>query len=354
MQINITDSINQTVLFTLCLLLVIIATTRKDKNAFEMNQTHTGELKGIAILMVLFSHIGYFLSSDSRFLFPLSVASGVGVNMFLFLSGFGLTKSALKKGAPIMRYYLKRFKSIFLPMWLVLVPTLILDASILRRFYGFSEILSSILGYFPKADLMTSINSPLWYFSLILFYYLIFPLIFWKKYPLVSAIIILLVGFAMTKFILPVHPDVLKLYQLHFIAFPLGMVFAWFFRSLPVMFNKTWVRLILVVFLLVVFGYTAIHSGVGSKALVEQSTSLISMLSLLLIIILIDVKSGFLILLGKYSYEIYLVQWPLMSRFDFIYKHTPPFLATILYICLFMGLGFILQKLGALLTREKT
>jgi len=39
----------------------------------------TQELKGLAILSIVFAHIAYMLVSDSRFLYPLSVAAGVGV-----------------------------------------------------------------------------------------------------------------------------------------------------------------------------------------------------------------------------------------------------------------------------------
>ena len=47
---------------------------------------------------------------------------------------------------------------------------------------------------------------------------------------------------------------------------------------------------------------------------------------------------------GIYSYEIYLLHWPLMYRFDFVYKILPPALATCLYLFIFIGLGMVLQR----------
>src|SRR3990167_8339061 len=66
-----------------------------------LGRESTLALKGFAILAVIFSHIGYFLVADHRFLFPLSTFGGVGVDLFLLLSGFGLTMSALSKDMSI-------------------------------------------------------------------------------------------------------------------------------------------------------------------------------------------------------------------------------------------------------------
>src|SRR3989344_1884092 len=97
MQINIPDPFLQTIILAIPLVFFILITSRKEAHPYEIDQEHTNQLKGLAILMVIFSHIGYFLDSSDKFLYPLSVAGGVGVNIFLLLSGFGLTSSALNK-----------------------------------------------------------------------------------------------------------------------------------------------------------------------------------------------------------------------------------------------------------------
>ena len=347
MQINITDPYLQTILFTIILSAFIIFSFRKDPNPNELNQSHTNELKGVAILMVIFSHIGYFLFTDHRFLYPLSVAGGVGVNIFLFLSGFGLTISETKSKRSVLSFYSKRLKNIFIPMWLVLVSTLILDFYILNRTYSVTTIIQNILGFFPNGDIDSAINSPLWYFSLILFYYLVFPVVFIRKKPWLSALILLIIGYFVTKIALPVSSDVLKLYKLHYLAFPLGMLFAYFkdivLKQLVALNRFLIVRYLLLISLSILVGYTAINSGVGDTLWTEQATSLVTVASLLLIFLIKPVQSKFLILLGVYSYEIYLIQWPLMYRFDFIYKYTPAFLGTLLYLGIFIIAGFVLN-----------
>ncbi len=362
MIINVLDPFFQTALFLTFFVACTFLTIRKDPKPHEMTHSHTNELKGIAILMVIFCHIGYFLFSDHRFLYPVSVAGGVGVNIFLFLSGFGLTISEIRSEKPILQFYIKRLKNIFIPLWLVLIPILVLDTLILGKTYSLTTIIQSFLGFFPGADIYSALNSPLWYFTLILFYYLIFPLVFRKKTPLLSIALVFLLGFVMTSLKLPVPDDVLKLYKLHYLAFPLGMAFAyldirkygaWFKNLLLHLSSKTLAtvifRIISIVLLLLIFGYTAIHSGVGGKVMTEQLISMITMTSLILVLLIKSYQSNLLITLGKYSYEIYLIQWPLMYRYDFIYKHTPAFLGTLIYIALFLAIGFILNKIAKLI-----
>lgn len=331
-----------------------------------MNQSHTNELKGLAMLMIIFSHIGYFLFTDHRFLYPISIAAGVGVNIFLFLSGFGLTSSEIVSQKSPLQFYKKRLKNIFVPMWVVLLFILVADWLLLGKTYETTVVIQSILGFFPRADIFTSLNSPLWYFTFILFYYLTFPLIFRKKRPAVSIIALLLLGYLVTKVTLPVSEAVQKLYQLHYLSFPLGMAFAYLnLKKLSVLANqifvklqigapvKNLVRVSLIILTSLAVAHAAINSGIGKSVLTEQFISILTLLGLVLIFLLKNIQSDFLIILGKYSYEIYLIQWPLMYRFDFIYKHTPAFLGTILYILVFILLGLALNKFVKLVIKAK-
>lgn len=355
MQINVPDSLSQTVIFTTLFLLVIFLTLKK-KDQLGFSHDLTNELKGLAILMVIFSHAGYFLSTNTQFLFPLSVAGGVGVNIFLFLSGFGLTVSALKKSLSVFQFYLKRLSKIFLPMWIVLVVLITLDYLILGKTQPLTLTLENFLGFFPQANIFEQLDSPLWYFTPILFYYLIFPLLFFKKYPLVSVILLFLVSVLVVRIPLPVNPDVLKLYQLHNLAFPLGMglalllskkdIFSFIFKTNPLL------RYFSLIPLLLLLAYFAIHSGVGETIFKEQFLSLITVMVLLLIVLIKPFQFRFLMLMGIYSYEIYLIQWPLVYRYDFLYKYLPAGIATFLYLFIFLLIAYLLNKLIKFIARK--
>jgi len=164
----------------------------------------------------------------------------------------------------------------------------------------------------------------------------------------------LLLSFIATNLKFPVTVDILKVYKLHLLAFPLGMAFAWFNENKPVVLFRekllqalsvSWtaqlLSYLLTVSLTLLFAYTAINSGVGEGIRKEQLLSLITTMSLVFISLIKNVRSNLLITLGKSSYEIYLIHWPLMYRYDFIYKNTSAFLGTLLYIA-FLSLSGLL------------
>jgi len=365
MQVNVADPVYQTILFSILLTLAILITLKKDLSPNDLSVARTNELKGLATLLVVFSHIGYFLVTDTRFLYPLSIMAGVGVNLFLILSGFGLTISSMKSHLTVKDFYLKRLSKIYTPMWFVITILIGLDLLILGRTYPVTEILGSFIGFFPRADIFTNLNSPLWYFSFILFYYVAFPLVFSKKRPLISMLLLTILGYVLTIFVpsfvitkmqLPINPDVLTLYKLHFLGFPLGMGLAVFltknvsYRILSKLSNG--LRYLIIPILIAVVCYTAIHSGIGAGVWNEQLTSLVTASCLIGVILLKKVQSSFIIWLGIYSYEIYLIQWPLLYRFDFLYKYLPAYLATFLYLFVFTGFGYIIHRLVQSLSKK--
>ncbi len=111
MMVSINNPIQATWIFISIFLLALLISIKSQKaNNADNNKgffpiTLTQELKGLAILAVVFSHIGYFLVYQHEFLFPLTILAGVGVNIFLFLSGLGLTISALKKDLSVWNFY---------------------------------------------------------------------------------------------------------------------------------------------------------------------------------------------------------------------------------------------------------
>jgi peptidoglycan/LPS O-acetylase OafA/YrhL len=381
MPIFINNPVLSTNIFIAILTFGLILTIRRKKDQELFPLILTQELKGLAILAVIFSHVGYFLAVDHRFLFPLSIMAGVGVNLFLFLSGFGLTTSALKKKLPIGKFYLKRFWKLFKPFWLVILIFFLLDYFLLHITYDWPYIIRSILGIFPRGDLLLDINSPFWFFTPLLFYYFIFPLIFFQKRPWLTAVLLYSFSYALIQLNLPVSSDILRLYQLHILAFPLGIAFAALFfepfclddftpgKLRAFLYNlekPAWIKIILDKFkspnilkrylkilnrpaylaimaaLLALIGFTAYYSNVGSCK--EQLTSLITMSAIILFFIMKKFELRLLYLFGVYSYEIYLVHWPLMSRYDFLFKKLPGWLAMLAYLGFFIILAHILKK----------
>lgn len=348
MQIKIENPVLQTIIFGLLFFTVLILMMRKTHKEYSFDYSLTQELKGFAILAIIFSHIGYFLSEDHQFLFPLSIWAGVGVNLFLFLSGFGLTVSTLKSGLDLKNFYKKRLIKLFLPLWIVLFLLIGIDLIVLHRSYPLFTLIQSFLGFFPKADLFQDLNPPLWYFSLIFFYYLTFPLVFRKRIIYLTPLILLIIPFFLLQLSLPINPGVLSLYKLHFVSFPLGVFFGLITQhKIPFPLLGSNLKYIFVPLFITVFIYTSFKSGVDTGKLPEQTTSLITMFSIIFLFLIKKVEFRLLNLFGKYSYEIYLIHWPILSRYDLFYNYLPAYLATLLYLGLFLTVGYFINRFCA-------
>ncbi|MFA6428706.1 MAG: acyltransferase family protein [Candidatus Buchananbacteria bacterium] len=392
MPILIIDPLVSTKIFIAIFVLGLLWSLRRKNYAELFPPRLTQELKGLAILAVVFSHVGYFLATDHRFLFPLSILAGVGVDLFLFLSGYGLTISALKNKLSAGKFYYKYFLKLLIPFWLVTFCLLCLDFFWLHLVYTWPYIIRSWFGIFTRADLFLDINSPFWFLTPLLFYYLIFPWIFCKQHPWLTAVIIYVGSYFVLQLNLPVSSGVLDLYQLHFLAFPLGVAVAALFSKfgyvkdslaikrgfifaklkplvgLEIILAKLrtpgvfWQSLKIIKQLayyavligwLGLIGYLAYHSGVGKSLGTERLISLITVGLIVGFFVINKFESKLLVWFGFYAYEIYLIHWPLMSRYDFLFKWLPGWLAMILYLGLFLALAGGLKKISDKIQRLK-
>ncbi|MDO8453076.1 MAG: acyltransferase family protein, partial [Sulfurimonas sp.] len=131
MTIPITNVAQSTAIVIFVLLAIFFLSLRKTEHSDLFPIAVTQELKGFGILSVVFAHIAYVLVSDNQFLYPLSIAAGTGVDLFLFMSGFGLTIGMRKKTLSAKEFYKRRLIRVFIPFWIVLFLLYITDAGLL-------------------------------------------------------------------------------------------------------------------------------------------------------------------------------------------------------------------------------
>lgn len=356
--IIIANAVIQTWIIIAIMLAALVLFARRVDYGDLLPISATQELKGVATFAVVFGHIGYFLVDDNRFLFPLSIGAGVGVNIFLFLSGYGLTLGMMKKPLAPLPFYRKRALKIFIPLWPVLIGFFLLDAFVLHRYYPATYIARSMVGFFPKADMPSDINSVLWYITWTLFYYALLPVFFMRQRVWLSALILFTLGQGLVLWNPPVIELVTRLYEVHTAAFPLGMLAAWLLFESREKNNpfaqklRTWRAQLTgakyysaIVLLLTLIVYSMYYdSGIGQSTTKEQVMSLVAMFSFVLLFALKRVEFKALTLIGVFSYEIYLLHWPLVSRYDVIYSTLPASAATFAYFALFMGIGWLIQR----------
>ena len=209
----------------------------------------------------------------------------------------------------------------------------------------------SFFGLFPVADIYQSLNSPLWYFTLIVANYILFPLIFSVKRPILSTLVFGGIIGAIAFFPLPVSEGVLNLYRLHILAFPLGMIAAslrW--SRLPPI--RPWLRTSLFLVSTAVFVYAASHAGIGEGIWPETRASLIGTAGLLIVFLTKPLESRLLTFFGTYSYELYLLHWPLLLADRWFFPHLPAALALILWLGLLGLFSAGLQRLSKFMMRK--
>jgi peptidoglycan/LPS O-acetylase OafA/YrhL len=329
------------------------------------------ELKGLAILSIVFAHISYMLVTEKQYLYPLSIAAGVGVDIFLCMSGYGLTVGMLKRRQAPLEFYRRRLIKVFIPLWVALLILFAADALFLQRYYSPLYMLQSLLGWFPRADSVADVNSPFWYISWLLLFYVLFPLLFMPSRPWLTALLLAAIANVLAIFD-PLRLQVDWLHHLHTNAFSLGILLAWLLHEVPGTRNALAERVrlsraqasiphvVLVIALLAGAGYLTAHhattqwprsahllSDAGFRAddFLEQSASLLALLALVGVAMLKRVESRFLHLFGVYSFETYLLHWPLLSRYDVFFRHLQPWLAPFAWLLAFIGAGWLLQRI---------
>ena len=258
-------------------LAVILFTFKKSQHLDLFPISVTQELKGFGILTVVFAHFAYMKVTNTDFLFPLSIIAGVGVDLFLFMSGYGLTVGMLKKPMSVMDFYKRRVIKIFIPFWVALIIIFAADALFLGVTYPFTYMLRSLFGWFPTAVGFGDVNSPFWYISWMMMFYILYPLVFSIKKPWLSAIALIVISTLIGTFN-PLDLGDNWLHRLHTVAFSLGMIAAWLLMETKDKENKlvktlkkfrnhaNGPRLLIIAVMLVLAGYMSLHTtAVGNQ-----------------------------------------------------------------------------------------
>ena len=128
------------------------------------------ELKGLAILLVVLYHAGGVLVWQNL------LHGDLGVDIFVILSGIGLTLSARTATEPTVTFMRRRLVRIMPAYWIALTLYWPLNTHFLQLHYSAANVILHYLGihgWFGDSIAM-SINDSFWFITLILTLYLVF------------------------------------------------------------------------------------------------------------------------------------------------------------------------------------
>lgn len=297
----------------------------------------------------------------------------LAVCSFFTLSGYLSCISALKKEKfSLKEYYLSRLKKIYIPLLVVVfisIPIVLLlnninwinlkpeVTSIIFNYNNFWQ-LSANLDYFAR-----HVSSPfmhLWYVSILIQFEIIFPFIFMglkkiadktnKKIPILICIILGIasfIGFALTNNIMVAYYNTFTRMFSILLGLSLGFIHHYYKPLIPNFLKKKPIdHLVFIIYSLIfIILYFTISADSSLYKLFMLLTTLITCRLIDYSIIItkskLSLKDSTVKWLSSISYEIYLVQYPVIFLFQ--YLDWPIFIEVILIIIITLLISIILN-----------
>ena len=282
-------------LFVLIISMIGIKKAEKD-NYLSKNQTNA--IKGIMAILIFLSHFNSQITLENntinsiyKLIFRIIDQNMVAI--FLFYSGYGIYVSYINKKNYIKTFFKKRILKTLIHFDIAVLLFFLLD-KIMNIKYSLKEIILAFTGW-------TSIGNSNWFIFVILSLYLITWIIFSvlknKKYNIhaVSALsIILIIILYFTKE---------KYFYNTIMCFPLGMYWGKYKDIIDKKLDKHYW---LITFCVVIS--FAIMTFLRKNIIAYEFHSMLFCVIILLITNKIEINNRILAFLGKYSFEIYILQ----------------------------------------------
>jgi peptidoglycan/LPS O-acetylase OafA/YrhL len=297
----------------------------------RLDQTGTTQLKGIAILLVLISHLANmnFISLPSIFKY----SGAWGVAIFLILSGYGLAQSYLKDGVK-SNFLSRRFNKVLLPYAVVTALWIFIGSALNGTVYPLNTMALSLVGL----DFNYSVDPTMWFVTFIALWYLSFYIVF--KLPVQD---ILKIGtlFALAYVIKTYAMDVVpnRIYwqwSIHAYAFPAGVLVGMAYRRVSFVFssyaNIAFLSLAAIVSALVFQRYVGHSLDLIDYYSRANLAFALGLMSLMIIVRYFGLQSRALSFIGVISYELYLLEWILMTKLDLPHAFSSTFIGVPVFL----------------------
>ena len=325
-----------------------------NKINYNLSKEDTLLVKGVAICLMLWHHLFYQTLDYGDVVYQIALFGKVCVALFLFLSFYGLTiqyeKIKDKAFIETIKFVIKRFVKFYFNYWVIFLIFVPLGVFVFGRelsaAYDGGHPLKMIFTDFLGINGYFSYNMTWWFNQLIVYLYLLFPLLYFlvKKGGLIS----LLLGVIVWEVNFPVLLSEAHTWLLHVM---LGILFALNVDKISRFLNKFNIWLLggitIIVFLALFFvrNYAVIPYFGGTRV----DALLAPVIVLLVILFLRNVKyvNNVFLFLGKHSMNIFLIHTFIFYYWfnDFIYSFKNPFLIFLVLIAVCTIISILLEFL---------
>lgn len=311
-------------------------------------------LKGYSIFTIVIFHLFQ--------LFPLKGVAvkainfgGSGVHVFVLCSGFGLCLSQLGKPLSYLQFLKKRSLKIYLPYIII-----VLISATIPFLYIYSDKWIAIFSHIFLFKMfnerwMISFGYPLWFISMILQFYIVFPVLFYfaKKYRWKSVVVALFISLFWATLVGWLGKSDLRIWNSFFLQFlwefVLGMMLAIKFKENPKFIKIPNIKYLVLFAILgiAVLGITGVTGGI--LKLYNDLPSLIGYLSFALLVYSLGMKikwiNDFFLYTNQFSYELYLVHTLVFITVFYFAKDSLPLAITgILALIVSYGLAIVYHQ----------
>lgn len=312
----------------------------KENKIFDLVSKYRTELMGVATIWVFVYHKWESVFQNIKILNKIEYFivgnGGVGVDIFLFLSGMGLIFS-YDKSHSILEFYYKRIKRILLPSLIKNILMLGLTFEAIKECVGYNYLFENMV-----------INRVAWFINAITILYLLFPIyyeIFKRtKNKHVLSIVLICIVFILNYFFSSfIRDDMFSLIN-RLPIFILGILFGWYGKNIN---NIHYSRKIVLIFALLLLLYGRINLNMhaydyNNAALL--TICLVVLLPLIFELMHIELLNKLLCFVGACSLEVYIVQFSIdPSRF---YNNFSCVIANVLLFISTIVVSWVLKKVN--------
>jgi len=333
------------------------------KTNYQFSKDDTLLIKGVAICLMLLHHLFYENQEYGAVIFQIARFGKVCVALFIFLSFYGLTiqyqKIQNNAFVDTIKFIAKRLAKFYINYWVIFLIFVPLGVFVFGRelseAYGGRCGLKMLFTDFLGINGFKSYNITWWFNQLIIYLYLLFPILFfivkkWKWLGLIIGVAVWFVNF-------PILMSGAHEWLLHAI---LGIFVAQNIDKISVFFDRInkWLFGGIVVLAFFALFFVRNWSVIPYFAGIRVDAFLAIVIALLAIIFLRNIKyiNSLFVFLGKHSINIFMIHTFIFHYWfkNFIYSFGNPFIIffVLLFICvaISVSLEFIKKtvKLSAL------